>query len=388
MWRAILVLVLVTGSLALAQETLPAKGTRKTLPAKGTTKEAAAPAAAAGDLLARLKERPNDLQALQLAVIGEFREIYAQRAKDADGALKRLDELLSALERLEPTEDAAKELVAQLRTTLAAYREQMVLAKVALADLEKQLLEAAPDAATLGRYHQRLMIELQSLIDDQPEEAQKQIDAARKVLAAVKEKSPALAGQIEQIESRSLASVQRFLDAARKQHALIGQPAAPLKVEAWVNGTPLTDDDLKGKVVLLDFWAVWCGPCIATFPHLRQWQEEYGDKGLVMIGLTRYYNFTWDEEANKAVRSTKPVSPADEQAMLAKFAAAHNLKHRLAVQADDSLSDYYGVTGIPHVVVIDQQGIVRMMKVGSGEANAKAIEGLIAELLKKPAATP
>ena len=204
----------------------------------------------------------------------------------------------------------------------------------------------------------------------------------------MKEKSPALAGQIEQIESRSLASVQRFLDAARKQHALIGQPAAPLKVEAWVNGTPLTDDDLKGKVVLLDFWAVWCGPCIATFPHLRQWQEEYGDKGLVMIGLTRYYNFTWDEEANKAVHSTKPVSPADEQAMLAKFAAAHNLKHRLAVQADDSLSDYYGVTGIPHVVVIDQQGIVRMMKVGSGEANAKAIEGLIAELLKKPAATP
>ena len=113
MSRAILVLVLMAGSLALAQETLPAKG---------TTKEAAAPAAAAGDLLARLKERPNDLQALQLAVIGEFREIYAQRAKDADGALKRLDELLSALERLEPTEDAAKELVAQLRTTLAAYR--------------------------------------------------------------------------------------------------------------------------------------------------------------------------------------------------------------------------------------------------------------------------
>lgn len=379
MSRAILVLALMTGSLALAQEAPPAKGT-----AKGD----AAPPAAAGDLLARMKEHPNDVQALQLAVLSAFREIYALQAKDADAALKQLDGLLTTLEHLKPTEEAAKELVTQFRTTLGGYRERLVLSKIALAELEKQLLDGPADAAKLSRYQQRLMIELQSLIDEQPEAAQKQIDAARQVLAAVKEKSPALAAQVEAIESRSLAAVQRYLDAARKQQALIGQPAAPLKVEAWVNGSPLTDDDLKGKVVLLDFWAVWCGPCIATFPHLRQWQEEYGDKGLVMIGLTRYYNFTWDEAGKKAVRSPTPVSPADEQAMLVKFAAAHDLKHRLAIQADDSLSDYYGVTGIPHVVVIDQQGIVRMMKVGSGEANAKAIEGLIAELMKKPAATP
>lgn len=379
MSRAIVVLALMAGSLALAQETPPANG-----PAP---KDAAA-ATAANDVWARLKDRPNDVQALQLAVLSAFREIYALQAKDADAAPKQLDGLLAALDRLEPTEEAAKERLAELRARLASYREQMVLTKISLAEVEQQLLDGPADDAKLGRYQRRLMIELQSLIDEQPEAAQKQLDAARQVLATVKEKSPALAGRVQEMESRSLAAVQRYLDAVRKQQALIGQPAAPLKVEAWVNGSALTQDDLKGKVVLLDFWAVWCGPCIATFPHLRQWQEEYGDKGLVMIGLTRYYNFTWDEAANQAVRSPTPISPADEQAMLAKFAAAHHLKHRLAIQADDSLSEYYGVTGIPHVVVIDQQGIVRMMKVGSGEAKAKAIEGLIAELLKKPAATP
>ena len=69
--------------------------------------------------------------------------------------------------------------------------------------------------------------------------------------------------------------------------------------------------------------------------------------------------------------------------MLVEFARSHDLKHRFAIQADDSLSDYYGVTGIPHVVVIDQQGIVRMMRIGSGtvvERGPRLPEHLTADL--------
>ena len=162
---------------------------------------------------------------------------------------------------------------------------------------------------------------------------------------------------------------------------LVGQKGAPLEVEAWVNGSAVTDDDLKGKVVLLDFWAVWCGPCIATFPHLREWNEKYADKGLVMIGLTDYYNFDWDGQAGRASRSQDTVAPEKERAMLEKFAAQHKLTHRLGVQKERALSKYYGVTGIPQVVVIDREGIVRLIRVGSGEANAKAIGDLLEKLL-------
>jgi len=148
----------------------------------------------------------------------------------------------------------------------------------------------------------------------------------------------------------------------------------------------LTDGDLKGKVVVLDFWAVWCGPCTANFPHLREWNEKYAGKGLVMIGLTGYDNYDRDEKADKATRSDAKVAPEKEQAMLVKFAAQHKLTHRFGVPKGDALSKFYGVTGIPWVVVIDRERVVRLIRVGSGEANAKAVGDLLESLLS-PAAS-
>ena len=99
-----------------------------------------------------------------------------------------------------------------------------------------------------------------------------------------------------------------MIQSAQRQVKVVGEQAAPLNVEMWVNGEPLKPEDLQGKVVLLDFWAVWCGPCVATFPHLREWHEKYAEKGLVMVGLTTYYGFRWDEAENKAVPSQETVA--------------------------------------------------------------------------------
>lgn len=179
--------------------------------------------------------------------------------------------------------------------------------------------------------------------------------------------------------TRTVTSLARSIEAEAAREKLIGAAAPPIPAEAWVNGTPVAAEDLKGKVVFLDFWAVWCGPCIATFPHLKEWNEKYADKGLVMIGATRYYQYGWDDAAGRSVR-TENISAEDEQAAMLKFAEHHGLTHRLAVVTDQSFWSNYGVTGIPQAVVIDREGKIRMIKVGSGPANAEALDNLLKEL--------
>src|SRR5688572_24004687 len=74
-------------------------------------------------------------------------------------------------------------------------------------------------------------------------------------------------------------------DKRRELDALQGKPPPALQTTDWVNREPVTLDQLKGKVVLLDFWATWCGPCIAAIPHTNELQAKYGERGLVIIGV-------------------------------------------------------------------------------------------------------
>jgi thiol-disulfide isomerase/thioredoxin len=315
-------------------------------------------------LLEDVKKNPDDVAALRAYLNATMSGIARNMNTDPAAALKAADAFEAAAKSLKPETPAAKALVANMTSIADAYRNHIRAMQSPFGDLVKQLTEIA------------------QLSNREPKEAGGKLDALK---AAVEKAAASDAGKehkaVLDYLTASISQIERPLAASRKLTEMIGKPAAPLKIEAWVNGSPLTDNDLKGKVVLLDFWAVWCGPCIATFPHLREWHEKYADKGFVIIGLTGYYNFKWDEDAGKAMRAENEVPKTEEREMLAKFAKSHDLAHRFAVTADDSLSEYYGVSGIPHVVVIDREGTVRMMKVGSGDETAAAIEEMLEKLI-------
>ena len=332
-----------------------------------------------------LQADPNNVKAWDAYWGEQFSIISPLMNVDPAAAQKFLDQVEATVRDRQPTTDAAKKHVSLIQGSLTSLRKSLAFYQTPLSELEKALTDDPDNPKALANYQRKLRMELAPLALSDSKKAAEQLAAVKATLQKVKESSKQQASKAAiDLVVTSLASIDQDIKINRQQSELIGQDAAPLHFEAWVNGKPLTVADLQGKVVILDFWAVWCGPCIATFPHLREWQEKYGDKGLVIIGVTKYYNFHWDEAAKKAAKADEDVSPEDEQAMLVKFAESHQLKHRFAIQETTELADFYGVKGIPQVVVIDQQNKVQLIRVGSGDENAKAVSDLLKKLLDKP----
>jgi len=329
----------------------------------------------------------NDVKSINHFVGSQLNAAFRKSRQDPKQALKMMDDLSATLEGLKPTDPQAKMLVMQAEAAIKRYRVQIQAEAMSMDEVRAMLKKQPTDPTAIELYGSKVLMKAGPLASDEPERAEKTLNEGKKYLTDLREKVKDNEDATKAIDraEKQFGQIERMIASAKKLKELIGKDATSLTADAWVNGAPLTDEELKGKVVLLDFWAVWCGPCVSTFPHLREWQEKYADKGLVMIGVTGYYNFVWDAEGERAKPSNDKVTEAQEQDMLKQFAAHNKLTHRIAVDKEGKMADFYGVTGIPHVVLIDRHGKIRLIKVGASPDTAKEIEAMLEKLIGEKA---
>lgn len=155
---------------------------------------------------------------------------------------------------------------------------------------------------------------------------------------------------------RMLASMEASAKAQAVADGLVGKQAPGINF-IWSTDSGLkTLADLKGKVVVLDFWATWCGPCIASFPHMRDMVEKYKDSPVAFVGVTSIQGFVANLEGGKV--DTKG-DPAREEALLKDFIKQKDMTWTVAVSDENVFNPAYGVRGIPCVVIIAPDGTVR-----------------------------
>jgi thiol-disulfide isomerase/thioredoxin len=243
---------------------------------------------------------------------GLERALALRSAGDADGATDELERAL-ALARLTPYE-----VKFQMRVRLATMLAGSLLAAGKIERAREMLAEEAVYAEN--------------------------IYALIQATGSVAEKRMANA---DRVQIRDLVV----------QLNLIGQPAPEIAIAQWIGGEPTNLAELRGQVVLLEFWATWCKPCHEMFPKLKELQDAYAARGLRILALTRHYLAYGGDN-----------SRAEELELIRQFVIERDVRFAVGVAEDERLQTLYGATGLPAVALIDRRGIVRYRFGGGGDA--------------------
>jgi thiol-disulfide isomerase/thioredoxin len=169
----------------------------------------------------------------------------------------------------------------------------------------------------------------------------------------------------------ALEEVKRLMKKRDRHYEILFEKAPPLDVDQWLSGNELKPADLQGKVVMLDFWATWCGPCIGAFPTLSRWQDEYRAQGLQIIGITHYYGQGYG----------MPPGENAEAEVLRNFVRSQRLSYDTAVAKTGINHFFYGVISLPTAILIDRKGMIRYITTGSNSTRDDETEKMIQKLL-------
>jgi cytochrome c biogenesis protein CcmG/thiol:disulfide interchange protein DsbE len=167
-----------------------------------------------------------------------------------------------------------------------------------------------------------------------------------------------LVGRILSVALLSAISVTPICFAEPTAVRSVVNKRAPQIDRVDLDGHRIDLKSLHGKVVLLNFWATWCAPCLIEMPAFSAWQQQYEAQGLRVVG----------------------ISMDDDEAPVRKLVAKLKTKYPIAM-GDAKLGEQYGgVMGLPLTYLIDRNGVVRMRF--QGETELKSIETEVKSLLK------
>lgn len=157
-----------------------------------------------------------------------------------------------------------------------------------------------------------------------------------------------------------IASIQKQEESKKVQRGLVVGAKFPDFAEKDTAGKPLSVANYKGKVVLVDFWASWCGPCVAELPNVLKTYEKYHAKGFEIIGIS----LDRDEDAFKSFIKRKNMT-------WAQYFDGKGWENKLAGK--------YGVTSIPATYLLDAEG-----KIAGKNLRGEELEAAVAKILAKP----
>jgi thiol-disulfide isomerase/thioredoxin len=147
--------------------------------------------------------------------------------------------------------------------------------------------------------------------------------------------------------------------ASEDSHPLVGSPAPEFDLPAQSGGKRASLAAAKGKVLLVDFWATWCGPCRASFPKYQELAQKLGDD-VMIVGLSE------DDEADD----------------IASFAKDTGASFTLAWDRDKRVAGAYKPSSMPTSFIVDKSGLVRFVHTGFRDGDESVIEQQIKSLLE------